>query len=83
MEDIREQDIAIIGISLRFPGAKNHKIFWDNLCCNVESIIFSNVQNNHTVDENYVNAAALLEDIDLFDAKFFGYNKKDAELMDP
>jgi len=83
MEDIREQDIAIIGISLRFPGAKNHKIFWDNLCCNVESIIFSNVQNNHTVDENYVNAAALLEDIDLFDAKFFGYNKKVAELMDP
>lgn len=34
-------------------------------------------------DHNYVGAAAGLEDIDLFDAAFFGYNPTEAELLDP
>jgi acyl transferase domain-containing protein len=32
---------------------------------------------------NYVNARGVLEDIALFDASFFGYNPREAELMDP
>src|SRR2546423_4860841 len=34
-------------------------------------------------DPNYINAGAALEDIDLFDASFFGYNSAEAELLDP
>ena len=31
----------------------------------------------------YVNAGSVLEDIDLFDALFFGFSARDAEGMDP
>jgi len=79
---VRDEDIAIIGISIRFPGAKNHNIFWKNLCDKIESITFFN-NDKHTNDENYVNAVSALEDIDLFDATYFGFNKKDAQLTDP
>ena len=34
-------------------------------------------------DPNYISAAAVLEDIDLFDARFFGYNSTEAALIDP
>ncbi|MCB9096290.1 MAG: type I polyketide synthase [Arcobacter sp.] len=83
MYKIRNQDVAIIGISIRFPGAKNHNIFWKNLCENVESIIFSNKKNKDGENENYVNAKAIIENIDLFDAKFFGFNRREAEFTDP
>lgn len=32
---------------------------------------------------NYVKAKAVLEDVELFDASFFGFNPKEAELTDP
>ena len=33
-------DIAIIGLSCRFPGAATAEEFWKNLCDGVESITF-------------------------------------------
>jgi acyl transferase domain-containing protein/acyl carrier protein len=83
--------IAIIGMNGRFPGAKNIDEFWDNLKNGRESIThFTNDQLlatsiNKTVinDPNYVKAGAFLEDIDLFDAEFFGYNPKEASAIDP
>ncbi|GHO60131.1 polyketide synthase [Ktedonobacter robiniae] len=36
-----------------------------------------------TKDAKYVRAAAALEDIDLFDAAFFGYSATEAEILDP
>ena len=32
---------------------------------------------------NFVKARAVLEGVDLFDARFFGYNPREAELIDP
>ena len=34
-------------------------------------------------DSSFVNAGGVLEDIDLFDAPFFGFSARDAEVMDP
>lgn len=34
-------EIAVIGMSGRFPGAKNLREYWDNLCSGKESISFS------------------------------------------
>ena len=36
----RNVDIAIIGLSCRFPGAATAEEFWNNLCDGVESITF-------------------------------------------
>ncbi|AFY78333.1 polyketide synthase family protein [Pleurocapsa sp. PCC 7327] len=84
-------DIAVIGMSCRFPGAKNVDEFWQNLCNGVESISFftdeeilaSGIDPQLLNNPNYVKASPILEDIELFDAEFFGYSPKEAELIDP
>ncbi|MEY2859306.1 MAG: hypothetical protein RLZZ74_3619, partial [Cyanobacteriota bacterium] len=85
------QAIAIIGMSCRFPGANNLNEFWSNLCHGVESISFFSDQEiiNSGVDKelvnnpNYVKASPILEDIENFDADFWGYSPKEAQLLDP
>lgn len=84
-------DIAIIGMSGRFPGAQNIEQFWNNLENGVESIrFFSDTELAEAgVDPalirhpDYVKAFGALEDIESFDAGFFGYSPAEAELMDP
>ncbi|MFN6479644.1 SDR family NAD(P)-dependent oxidoreductase [Nostoc sp. DedQUE07] len=83
--------IAIIGMAGRFPDAKNIEEFWQNLQSGVESIsLFTNeevvsdgIEPNILSDRNYVKASAILKDIDLFDAAFFSFNPKEAEITDP
>jgi len=84
-------EIAIIGISCRFPGAKNPQEFWNNLRDGVESISFlnddelepSNIDPADFKAPNYVKAASILDDIQSFDATFFGFSPREAEVMDP
>ncbi|MDJ1183388.1 type I polyketide synthase [Roseofilum casamattae] len=82
-------DIAIVGMSGRFPGANNIDTFWNNLREGVESISFFSdreieLQDPNWIDHpNYVKASPILPDIDRFDAQFFGYSEKEAQLMDP
>jgi acyl transferase domain-containing protein len=84
-------DIAIIGMSGRFPGAESLAEFWQNLSNGVESIVFYSPEElvsagvNPAVLKlpNYVNAGSILADIDRFDASFFGFNPREAESMDP
>ncbi|MEH2211070.1 non-ribosomal peptide synthetase/type I polyketide synthase [Nostoc sp.] len=89
--DDLDLEIAIIGMSGRFPGAKNIDEFWQNLQDGVESISFFSEQEleslgiNSTLLKaaNYVRAKAVLEDVDLFDASFFGFAPREANIMDP
>ena len=91
INDVDDADIGIIGLSGRFPKAENIEQFWQNLRDGVESISFFSAQELESMgidsamlsDPNYVKAAVPLEHIDLFDASFFGYNPRDAEIMDP
>jgi acyl transferase domain-containing protein len=84
-------EIAIIGLTGRFPGAKNIDEFWKNLQNGVESISFfsdeellsSGISSSILNDPNYVKAHAILEDAELFDASFFGFNPREAEITDP
>jgi phthiocerol/phenolphthiocerol synthesis type-I polyketide synthase E len=91
-QDLTESlDIAVIGMAGRFPLAKNLEQFWQNLCGGVESI------RSFTDDElkamgvsaaalahpNFVKAGSILEGVDLFDAAFFNYSPKEAEVLDP
>jgi acyl transferase domain-containing protein len=83
--------IAIIGMSGRFPGAKDLDAFWHILSNGIESIrpftreelIASHVDPVVLEHRNYVNMGAPFEDSDKFDAAFFGYLPKQAERMDP
>jgi acyl transferase domain-containing protein/acyl carrier protein len=83
--------IAVIGMSCRFPGAENLSQYWENLRDGVESISFftddelvsSGVDKSVFDTPNYIKAGSILEDIDLFDASFFGINPREAESMDP
>lgn len=82
--------IAIIGMSGRFPGARNIEEFWTNLSNGVESISFfpgeelgDAAASAAQDDPSYVAAGALLEGADLFDGSFFGLSPREAELTDP
>src|ERR1700755_826668 len=85
------QDIAMIGRAGRFPGAGNVEEFWRNLREGVESISFftdeelldAGVPPALLDDPNYVRAGGTLDDVELFDASFFNYTPREAEIMDP
>lgn len=84
-------DLAIIGMSGRFPGAENIKEYWENLCHGIESIHFfsddelieAGVDANLIKNPHYVKAIGKLKDARHFDARFFGFSPKEAALLDP
>lgn len=85
------QPIAIIGMSGRFPGAANIDQLWENLKNGVESIrpftpdelAAAGVTAEQLRATGYVNAGAVLDDPDKFDAAFFGMTPREAALIDP
>ncbi|MFH1937869.1 MAG: beta-ketoacyl synthase N-terminal-like domain-containing protein, partial [Bacteroidota bacterium] len=85
------RDIAIIGMAGRFPGAQDIEILWNNLRNGLESIRFfsdeelleSGVDKTLLNNPDYVKAGGMLEGAELFDALFFGYTPKEAEILDP
>lgn len=87
------QDIAIIGMNGRFPGAPNVETFWENLHDGVESVSFFTEEElieagcdpRQVRHSAYVKARPILppEDVAQFDALFFGYSPREAELTDP
>ena len=85
------ESIAIIGMSGRFPKARDINEYWRNIRDGVECISFfsedeliaRNVDPEVLKDPSFVNAGGVLEDMDMFDASFFGLSARDAEIMDP
>ena len=85
------QSIAVIGMSGRFPGAPDIARFWHNLLNAVESISWFSVEELEATgiprelaeQPQYVKAKGILEGVEYFDAAFFDYSPKEAEIMDP
>jgi acyl transferase domain-containing protein len=82
--------VAIVGMSGRFPGARTVSQFWRNLQDGVESIThFSESELEDSFSDevrrqpNFVKARPILEEVDQFDADFFGMYAREAELTDP
>jgi acyl transferase domain-containing protein/acyl carrier protein len=88
-----KKDIAIIGMSGRFPGSENLDIFWDNLKTGTDCIkeipeerwnwkdFYDESQaGNRRVTPKW---GGFITDMDKFDAGFFRISPKEAELMDP
>ncbi len=90
-DSIEGLDIAIVGMAGRFPGARDLDEFWQNLRDGVESISFFTDEEVETAGVNsallknthYVKAGGVLEDVELFDASFFGFFPMEAEITDP
>ena len=78
-------DIAIVGISGKFPLAENTEDFYENLRSGVDCVrdISSKRISDTTIVEKKYRKLAFIEDIDKFDYNFFGYSLGEAELMDP
>ncbi|RYD86813.1 MAG: hypothetical protein EOP61_36795, partial [Sphingomonadales bacterium] len=84
-------DIAIVGMALRVPGAKTPEQFWDNLRHGREALQeypedqlrARGVAAAAIASGDYVRAGMPLADFDQFDAEFFGFSPKEAAILDP
>jgi acyl transferase domain-containing protein/acyl carrier protein len=83
--------IAIIGMAGRFPGAADVRSLWNNVLNGVESVsVLSDEElRDAGIGEElirnaaYVKVRGIVDGIDLFDAGLFGFNPREAELLDP
>lgn len=93
MTATNDSDIAIIGMSCRFPFANDLDEYW-NLIKNGENAIIEVPSNRFDVnkifgdpykEKNKTNCrwGGFLDQIDTFDPLFFQISPKEAELMDP
>lgn len=97
MTNIKEEnsetglEVAVIGMDGRFPGAKHIDEFWENLKNGKDSISFFSDEElleagtypGLLENSNYVKSKAIIDDIEYFDAAFFGYTPNETILMDP
>ncbi|MEJ2693979.1 MAG: SDR family NAD(P)-dependent oxidoreductase, partial [Candidatus Thiodiazotropha sp.] len=85
------EDIAVIGLGCRFPGARTVAQFWESLAEGrdlVEEIGRWPLQTFYDPDpqrpdRSYCKYGALLSGIDEFDPLFFSLSPRQAELMEP
>jgi len=82
--------VAIVGMAGRFPKARDLDEFWANLRDGVDCIVDLSDEDlrQSGVDPSalppgYVRAAAFLDGIEMFDADFFGFSPREAEILDP
>ncbi|WP_237743540.1 type I polyketide synthase [Pleurocapsa sp. PCC 7319] len=87
------EPIAIIGIGCRFPGANNPEAFWQLIRDGVDAISEVppsrwNLEKYYDPDSNkpgktHSRWGGFVDDIDCFDAQFFGIAPREAVTMDP
>ncbi|RKH35462.1 amino acid adenylation domain-containing protein [Corallococcus praedator] len=85
-------DIAVIGMAGRFPGARDLGDFWNNVRGGVESISFfseAELERSPLIPEElwkhprFIRAGGILEGADGFDHGFFDIPLREAQWMDP
>lgn len=87
------EPIAIIGVGCRFPGAKNPEAFWQLLCNGVDAITevpadrwdIDALYDPNPGSSGKMNTrwGGFLEQVDQFDAQFFGIAPREAVYIDP
>jgi acyl transferase domain-containing protein len=89
--EISDHEIAIIGMAGRFPGARDIDELWQVVHSGSETITFfsddellaAGVPAATLHDPRYVKAQGRLAQVEDFDASFFGYSPREAEILDP
>lgn len=75
------ENIVIRGMACQFPGARNLEEYWEvikNNKISIQPFSPSPIDSNR----NHMRAG-YIENVDQFDAEFFGVSKREAKLMDP
>ncbi|MFJ1967005.1 SDR family NAD(P)-dependent oxidoreductase [Streptomyces massasporeus] len=88
----RSEDIAVVGLSCRLPGAENPEAFWDLLSTGTSAITpvpadrLKSATSGEAASEGTgpgLRHGGFLERVDTFDAGFFGIAPREARVMDP
>lgn len=85
------EPIAVIGMAGRFPGADDIDQFWENIEVGKDSVShfsYSELLTSGCPEElinhpDFVPARAIIDNIENFDATFFGFTPMEASLLDP
>ncbi|MFN6563915.1 MAG: type I polyketide synthase [Nostoc sp. ChiSLP01] len=86
---MNREPIAIIGIGCRFPQASSPEAFWHLLVNSVDAITEMPASrweldpNTEKLDKTNTRWGGFLEQVDEFDAKFFGISAREAATIDP
>lgn len=90
LSSLPDNAIAIIGMTGRFPGAAGVEEFWKNLSAGVESVTEFGRSQLRAQDRaaranaaGYIPRRPILDNVEMFDASFFGIYPREAEQMDP
>jgi acyl transferase domain-containing protein/thioesterase domain-containing protein len=84
-------DIAIVAMAGRFPGAADVDALWRRVVAGddclvdlgVDELRAAGVPDQVVRAQNYVRRNGVLDDVEMFDAGFFGIGPRDAAIMDP
>jgi len=90
--DLISEDIAIIGVSGRYPQANDLTAFWDNLTQGKDCIteipptrwdynLYYDPEKK--ADKIYNKWGGFIDDVDKFDPLFFNMSSREAEITDP
>ncbi|MCW3815757.1 amino acid adenylation domain-containing protein [Micromonospora sp. DR5-3] len=83
--------IAVVGLACRFPAARTVEEYWRLIFDGAEAVREFTVEEaladgadpGLLADPAYVRAGTVLPDIDRFDAAFFGFTPREAQILDP
>ena len=86
-----EDDIAIVGMACRFPGARDLESFWQLLERGESAVTdgrgddgpWSGVLGDPKADEPFLRRGGFVDGLEQFDAEFFGIAPIEARMMDP
>jgi phthiocerol/phenolphthiocerol synthesis type-I polyketide synthase E len=90
-ERVFDEDIAIVGMSARFPGCRTVGEYWAKIAGGEsllttptsEELIAAGIDPATAEANHIISSGTTLEEAEWFDAKFFGMTRREAEIMDP
>ena len=85
LESARSEPIAVVGLGCRVPGAAGPEAFWDLLCRGGDAVrsVPRERWDVTKLGQDVPSYAGLLDDVERFDADFFGIPGREARLLDP
>jgi acyl transferase domain-containing protein/thioesterase domain-containing protein len=91
LHNIDPGSIAIVGLAGRFPAASSTSELWTMLREGREATQWmtanelreAGVPESDIDNPDYVRASMVLPKMEMFDAEFFGFSKRDAAILDP